>query len=273
MNVIENKNWEIPNFELKEFKSKSSKYCVCIPVINEGVKIQKQLNKLKSLAETVDIIILDGGSTDGSLDESFLLDNHVRAILVKKDKGKLSAQLRMGFAYALQEQYEGIITVDGNNKDSVESIPEFIQKLDEGYDFVQGSRYVPGGKEINTPISRKLAIKLIHAPFISLVAGYHYTDTTNGFRAHSARFLKDPHLHPFRDVFETYELLGYLSVKAPKFGYKVTEIPVERSYPKGKIPTKISPLRGNMLLIKILLNLYLRKYDSKNNLKVSKEEQ
>ncbi|MNN99839.1 hypothetical protein D3C81_2195860 [compost metagenome] len=39
------------------------------------------------------------------------------------------------------------------------------------------------------------------------------------------------------------------------------EIPVTRSYPKGKVPTKISPLRGNWLLIKILMNLFLKKYD------------
>ncbi|ADO58769.1 hypothetical protein PPSC2_22680 [Paenibacillus polymyxa SC2] len=52
-----------------------------------------------------------------------------------------------------------------------------------------------------------------------------------------------------------------------------SEIPVERSYPKGKIPTKISPLKGNLQLIKILLNLYLHKYDFKNNMKVIKEEQ
>lgn len=197
---------------------------------------------------------------------------NVRALLTKQDTGKLSAQLRMGFAYAITEQYQGIITVDGNNKDGVESIPDFIEKLDEGYDFVQGSRYVPGGTEVNTPLSRKLAIKLMHAPFISLMAGFHYTDTTNGFRAHSTRLLLDDRLKPFRDVFDTYELLGYLSVKAPKLGYKVIEIPVSRSYPKGKVPTKISPLRGNLLLIKTLLNLYMNKYDAHQNTRQSVKE-
>lgn len=257
-------NWQVPQYQLRELKPKSHNYCVCIPVINEGIKIQKQLEKLKKLSNQIDIIILDGGSTDGSLNDQVLLENHVRALLTKQDRGKLSAQLRIGFAYSIKQGYKGVITVDGNNKDSVESIPDFIEKLNEGYDFVQGSRYVPGGKEINTPLSRKLAIKLIHAPFISLMAGFHYTDTTNGFRAHSIAFLKDHRLQPFRDVFDTYELLAYISVKAPKLGYKVIEIPVTRSYPKGKVPTKISPLRGNWLLIKILLNLFLKRYDVDN---------
>lgn len=238
------------------------KYCVCIPVINEGEKIQKQLKKMAALSELVDIVILDGGSTDGSLDHSFLKEQNVRALLVKRDKGKLSAQLRMGFAFALNEGYEGVITVDGNNKDSVESIPLFIEQLDKGMDFVQGSRYVSGGQEVNTPLSRKLAIKLIHAPYLSFISGFRYTDTTNGFRAHSRRFLSDGRVQPFRQVFETYELLAYISYIAPKLGLNVTEIPVSRVYPKGKIPTKISPLKGNLLLIRILLNVLLGKYNT-----------
>ncbi|WIM39756.1 glycosyltransferase family 2 protein [Paenibacillus sp. PK4536] len=263
MNKIMQKNWQVPHSNVKEFFLKKNKYCVCVPVINEGEKIQKQLKRMSEFANIIDIIILDGGSTDNSLNIDFLMSIGVKALLTKKDKGKLSAQLRMGFAYALEQGYEGIITVDGNNKDSIESIPSFIQKLEEGFDFVQGSRYVPGGNEINTPLSRKLAIKLIHAPMISFISGYRYTDTTNGFRAHSKRFLMDERLQPFRNIFETYELLAYLSVKAPKLGYKVVEIPVTRSYPIGKIPTKISPLRGNMSLIKILLGLAMKKYDPK----------
>jgi dolichol-phosphate mannosyltransferase len=224
-----------------------------------------------SNASIVDVIILDGGSTDNSLSHDILEENNVRALLVKRDKGKLSAQLRIGFAYAISNGYEGIITIDGNNKDSVESIPNFVEELNKGYDFIQGSRYVKGGKEINTPLSRKLAIKLIHAPYLSLLSGFRYTDTTNGFRGHSTKLLLDKELSIFREVFDTYELLAYLSVKAPRLGYKVKEIPVTREYPLGKIPTKISPLKGNFLLIKILFNLLLNKYDKKIDLSNTKK--
>ena len=52
----------------------------------------------------------------------------------------------------------------------------------------------------------------------------------------------------------TYELLAYLSVRATQLGMKACEIPVTRAYPKkGKVPTKISFLRGNYELMKILL--------------------
>lgn len=254
-------DWIVPKHDVKEFSNRKNSYCVCIPVINEGEKIQKQLTKIKSFTNIIDVIILDGGSTDGSLEDDFLISNGIRSILTKRDKGKLSAQLRMGFAYALEQGYDGIITVDGNNKDSIDSIPLFIEQLKKGYDFIQGSRYVPGGSEVNTPLSRKLAIKLIHAPYLSLISGFKYTDTTNGFRGHSRKLLLDQRVKPFREIFETYELLAFLSYISPKIGMKVIEIPVSRVYPKGKIPTKISPIKGNMLLLRTLGNLLLRKYD------------
>lgn len=260
--TISGQEWQVPKHDVHEFAPRRTSYCVCIPVINEGEKIRKQLARMAHLSSLADIIIADGGSSDGSTDPDYLRSHGVRTLLVKRDSGKLSAQMRMGFAYAVREGYDGVITIDGNNKDSVESIPQFLGELEAGYDFVQGSRYVPGGQGINTPLLRHLAIRLIHAPVISLLSGFPYTDTTSNFRAHSRALLLDRRLSIFRDVFSTYELLAYLSVKAPRFGYRTKEIPVTRTYPpSGKVPTKISPIRGNLLLLKILLNLALGRYD------------
>lgn len=255
---------EIPNHLTSELKLKSKAYCVCIPVINEGDKIQKQLERMTEAAifDYADIIICDGGSNDGSLDINFLNKHHVTTLLTKQDNGKLSAQLRMGYAYALNKGYEGIVTIDGNNKDSVENIIDIIDKLKEGYDFIQGSRFIEGGQAINTPLIRHLAVKMIHIPSISHMAGFKYTDTTNGFRGYSRRLLEDDRIEPFRNIFDSYELLAYLSVKAPKLGYKVIETPVTRVYPKtGKVPTKISFVKGNSKLLSILKDLYNNTYD------------
>lgn len=257
-------DWHVPFFEKWQFQKKSAKYCVCIPVINEGERIVSQLHQIKdnNIPEMVDVYIADGGSTDGSLAHESLRKYGVHGLLVKTGPGKLSAQLRMAYAYVLQLGYEGIITMDGNNKDNVAAISCFARKLSQGYDLIQGSRYIRGGQAINTPWFRVLAVKLIHIPLISILAGFTYTDTTNGFRGYSRQFLLDERVKPFRDVFDTYELLAYLSVKGPRLGYRVTEIPVIRAYPlDGKTPTKISSIRGNLELLKILMLLMLKKYD------------
>ncbi|WP_312832210.1 glycosyltransferase family 2 protein [Sedimentibacter saalensis] len=253
----------VPRFNCIEFSPKRTKYCLCIPIINEGDRIIKELQKALEykINEQVDIIICDGDSKDGSTEETSLINLGVNTLLIKKDIGKQGAQLRMGMWWALQRGYEGIITIDGNNKDSIEDVPKFIEKLEEGYDFVQGSRFIKGGKAINTPLVRLISVRLIHAPIISVSAGERFTDTTNAYRAYSKEYLEHVEVIPFRDVFMTYELLAYLSVRASQLGLKTCEVPVTRSYPKNeKTPTKISPFKGNWLLFSILIKNAFGKY-------------
>lgn len=260
-----NDNWEFPDFEAMELTPKKNKYCICVFVINEGERIQKQLKAMKKYASKIDIVIADGGSTDGSLEKDFLKKQNVRALLTKKGKGKLSAQMRMAFAWALNENYDGVVVIDGNGKDDVSAIPDFIKLLDEGYDHIQGSRFIPGGKAINTPLSRELGLHLLHSPVISLAARKRHTDTTNGFRGYSARLLGDDDIAVFRDVFQTYELHYYLAIESSRRKqYKITETPVTRAYPpKGKTPTKISPIKGNAHIIKVLFSAAAGNYRKK----------
>lgn len=257
----------VPKFECFEYEPKQNKYCVCIPVINEGERIKKELERAlnSNIYKLADIIICDGGSNDNSTDENILKKYKVNTLLVKKDIGKQAAQLRMGIYWAINRGYEGIITIDGNNKDSIEDVHKFVDKLEEGYDFVQGSRFIKGGQHVNTPLVRLISLRLLHAPIISLTAHKWYTDTTNAYRAYSRKYLTHEKVQPLRDIFMTYELLAYLSVRADQLGLRTCEVPVKREYPaKGKTPTKISFFKGNYELLKILFNNLFGKYNIKN---------
>lgn len=256
-------DWQVPAYETHLWSGKTHQHCVVIPVINEGERIRSLLSRMASnkISDLADILIIDGGSKDGSLDLDFLRQQGVRGLLVKTGPGKLSAQLRCAYAFALQQGYQGIVTIDGNDKDDPEAIPRFIDALNGGVDFVQASRFIKGGVAENTPASRNIAIRYIHAPMLSSFSGFRWTDTTQGFRAYSSKFLLDPRVAPFRDVFLTYELLAYLSYRAPRLGYKCIELPTIRRYPKGEIPTKISSFRGNLSVFKILIRACLGKYN------------
>ena len=214
----------VPDYTVEMLAEKRSDYCLLIPIINEGGRILKELDRAKAagVCGLVDIILCDGGSTDGSMELPGLKSRGVNCLLTKTVPGKQGAQLRMGLHFALERGYEGILTIDGNNKDSIESVPLFLEKLSEGYDLVQGSRFIKGGKAVNTPLSRWLAVRFIHAPLISLGA----------------------------------------SVRATQLGLKACEVPVERAYPKNEpAPTKIKGFKGNSNLLKILFAALAGQYD------------
>ncbi len=242
--------------------AKRHAHVLVIPVINEGDRIRRQLARIAACSPQADIVIADGGSTDGSLEHDFLSQAGVRALLTEKGPGKLSGQLRRAYGWCLEEGYDGIVTMDGNDKDGVEAIDAFVAKLEQGYDYVQGSRYLRGGQASNTPLDRALAGRLIHAPLLSLASRRWYTDTTNGFRAYSSGYLRDARVQPLRELFHTYSLLFYLTVRAEQLGLRTCEIPVSRAYPVGeRTPTKISGMRHRMAMLVELLDVVRGRYD------------
>ena len=257
------KTWDVPRFECNEFLEKGHRYCVCVFVINEGGKLKRQLEDMKEFSKIIDIVVADGGSDDGSTEHSLLKKMKVNTLLTNKGKGRLGAQMRMAFSWALKRGYKGVVVIDSNGKDGVEAIPDFISKLEKGYDHIQGSRFIDGGHHENTPLFRLVALRTIHVPLIRLVSKFRYTDTTNGFRAYSKRLLNDAKISVFRKIFTSYELHYYLAVRSPRLGFKCIEVPVRRVYPKGAtIPTKISPIRGNLGVLLGLVNVLVGRYNT-----------
>ena len=254
--ALHDANWQVPACTVHFDAGRRRDHCIVIPVLNEGERIRRLLARMQALGldGLVDVIIVDGGSRDGSLAHGALRELGVATLLEKTGPGKLSAQLRCAYAFALRAGYAGIVTIDGNDKDDPAAVPAFLQALQDGADFVQASRFVPGGVAEHTPLIRHLAIRYLHAPLLAWCSGFPWTDTTQGFRAYSARMLLDPRIAPFRDVFDTYELLAYLSLRVPQLGFRCLELPTTRRYPAdGKVPTKISAVRGNLRVLAILV--------------------
>lgn len=261
MHPLDTQSWEVPSYKEDLFGPKFHRFCLLIPVINEGDRIREQLARIAEADLCIDVAIADGGSTDNSLDEKFVRAAGVRVVLTKTGPGMLSAQLRMGYAWCLRQGYEGIVTIDGNGKDGLEAITDMITKLRDGFDYVQGSRYLPGGLAENTPFERTIANRFIHAPLLSLAGQHWFTDTTNGFRAYSRKYLLDPRVRPFRNVFQRYELLFYLTARAGQIGMRVGHVAVVRRYPANTpAPTKITGLSGKFEVLKQTFNVVLGKY-------------
>ena len=250
----------VPNFTTAELFPKRTRYCFVAVVWNEGERIRRQLRKMAKLASLADIIVADGASDDGALDVELLNNCGVRAHIVTPERG-LSTALRMAFFYSLEEGYEGVVTVDGNGKDGVKSLPDFLGRLDAGVDLVQGSRFVPGGEHKHTPADRMFGIRFIVRPMVRVRSGFDFTDPTNGFRALSRKLLTSEGISPLRSSFVHFNLQLYLVCEAARQGFRVEEIPVSRVYPTdGSVPTKITKLRTKLRFFKELFLVLLGRY-------------
>ena len=252
--------WQLPPHQVTTFGPRGARYATIIPVWNEGQRLVRQLGEIARTPHVSDIFIADTHSTDGSTAPDALRALGVRALIEVGERG-VSLALRPALAHAILDGYDGVILMDGNGKDDPAMLGAFARALDAGADYAQGSRYIPGGQGVNTPTRRDVLIRYVHSPIYSLICGRRFTDSTIGSRAFSTRFLLDPQVRPFRDLFRYYDLYFYLGWSACRLGYRVADVPVTRTYPReGPIPTKITLRRGYWHMIAPLLAIPLGRY-------------
>jgi len=225
---------------------------------NEGVKIKQTVSRFPKDRD-YDVLVMDDGSTDGSIEA--LEEFNVKILRNDTNQGIGSAMKRV-FQFALDEGYDILVIMAGNNKDDPEEIPRLLEPiLYQGYDFVQGSRYLAGGGYGNMPFYRTVATRIIHPVIFSLAVGKRVTESTNGFRAFKVSILQDKRVNWRQDWLDRYELEPYLMYKAIKLGYKHTEVPVTKIYPPHHLSyTKMKPITGwwSMLRPVIFLGLGLK---------------
>ena len=166
-----------------------SNLAIIIPCLNEGQRLISTVENLEiELGDDFDLIIVDGGSTDGSIQQ--IVNNHYRILqsILISNKGKgLSHDLYIGFNEVV-DKYEYVMTLDGNNKDDARDIRKIFNfAVINKIDFTQGSRFRPGGISRNLPRDRYLGIKFFVSPIISMSSRKFFTDPTNQFRVFSKK--------------------------------------------------------------------------------------
>ncbi|MFZ0522430.1 MAG: glycosyltransferase family 2 protein [Candidatus Acidiferrales bacterium] len=226
---------------------------------NEGDKIRRTITRHPQ-TRNYDLLVMDDGSTDGVL-ESLRKDGwlHLRN---EKNHGIGSAMKRV-FQYALDNDYDVLVIQAGNDKDDPNEIPRLLEPISSGgADFVQGSRFLPGGGYGNTPIYRVLATRFVHPLMFSMFVGKYVTETTNGFRAFRTEILRDPRINWRQDWLDKYELEPYLLYNTIRLGYRHCEVPVTKVYPpRQQGYTKMKPITGWWSILRpvVYLGLHIKK--------------
>ena len=239
-----------------------NKILVCPVAFNENVKLKSAIERfLKSPArDRVDYLIVDDASTDGTTQiiESFA----ARGVqTVRHDRrGGVGASIRAAIKYAISHGYEVLVIMAGNDKDNPDEIPRLIDPIiQEGYDLIQGSRYLsPNGAGGDMPFYRKVATR-VHPVLLSLFVGRILTDSTNGFRAFRLSLFENKALNIDQGWLDHYELEPYLLYKVITLGYKFREVPVTKIYPPQRLGyTKMRPIVGWWSILKPVIYLGLR---------------
>lgn len=181
---------------------------------------------------------------------------HVIANCEKKGVGY---GLRQCIRYSMDRGYDIVIPFAGNNKDDPREIPRLLSPiLNGGYDYIQGSRFLPGGRRIKNPVLRGIFSRIYPSAW-TILTGVRCTDVTNGFRAYRVKILRDERVNIWQSWLNGYQMEYYIHYKALTLGYKTKEVPVSKVYPyrhKGGY-SKINPFRDWWQIVGPLIYLKL----------------
>jgi dolichol-phosphate mannosyltransferase len=175
-----------------------------------------------------EVVAIDDGATDGT--PEIIARLGVSCIRHETNQG-VGAGIKSAYRYAQAHGHDVLVLVAGNGKDDPREIPHLLAPILEGdYDYVQGSRYLPGGSSPNQPLQRTILVRLLALAY-RLLTGFPSTDPSNGFRAYKLSLLDDERINVWQDWLNGYELEHYLNYLVLKLGYRVVEVPVSKTYP------------------------------------------
>ena len=203
---------------------------IVIPIFNEEKNVEalySQLVKtLEEIGRSYEIVYVDDGSTDGSsreLEKLHAGDSHVKVIEFQRNFGKASAY-SAGFALA---QGDIVITMDADLQDDPAEIPNFLEKMGEGYDVVTGWKH--RGKSSPTAF----VLSVVFNRMISLFTGLKIRDLNCPFKAYRNYVVKKLNIYG--------DLHRYIPILIRKDGFSMAEIKVSnkpRLYGKSKYSFK-----------------------------------
>jgi dolichol-phosphate mannosyltransferase len=198
---------------------------VIVPTYNERENLPEMAIRLAHLPISVDLLFVDGNSTDGTaqIADDLAAKNPNIHVFHEKAKSGLGRAYCAGFAWALERNYEFIMEMDGDFSHNPDDIPRFIDAAQQGADLVLGSRYCNGIRVINWPL-RRLLLSTGAALYVRTITGMPFTDPTGGFKCFRRRALQSIDLNFIRSNGYSFQI--EMTHKIWRQGMKVVEVPI-----------------------------------------------
>lgn len=199
---------------------------VIIPTYNEKENISAMIDKVFSLTEPFDLLVIDDGSPDGTADivkvrqRDFPERLH---IVERKGKLGLGTAYITGFKWALERGYDYVFEMDCDFSHNPDDLVRLYEAAISGGDVVIGSRYVTGVNVVNWPMLR-LLMSYYASFYVRTITGMPVRDATAGFVCYSREALE-------RIDLDAVQMKGYgfqieMKYSAWKLGFKVKEVSI-----------------------------------------------
>ena len=199
---------------------------VIIPTYNELDNIRPMIDKVFSLPEKFDLLVIDDGSPDGTAE---IVRERQKAypeslhLIERQGKLGLGTAYLTGFRWALEHGYDYVFEMDCDFSHNPDDLIRLSAAAVEGADLVIGSRYVTGVNVVNWPMKRVL-MSYYASAYVRAVTGMPVRDATAGFVCYSARLLRAMDM-------DAVEMKGYgfqveMKYTAWKLGFRIKEVPI-----------------------------------------------
>jgi dolichol-phosphate mannosyltransferase len=200
------------------------KSIVIIPTFNELENIQKLIPDILGRYSTIDILVVDDNSPDGTgdyVDELSKTSDRVNLIRRAKKMGLGTAYIE-GFKFALQKDYDFIFEMDADYSHDPRELKNFLRAA-EKYDLILGSRYLMGVNVVHWPM-RRLLLSYFANFYTRIVTGLPIHDATGGFKCFGKKVLESINLDNVKSNGYAFQI--EMTFKAWKKGFKIGEIPI-----------------------------------------------
>ncbi len=214
------------------------KTCVITPTYNEAKSIAELVRQI--CEQNLQPLVIDDGSDDNTA--QIAKENGAIVLRNEQNQGK-GASLIRGFHYALEQNFDAVITMDGDGQHLVSDIPYFMRLAA----YSDGSIFI--GNRMNRPKSMpwlRLGTNKFMSWLISLIAKQKIPDTQCGFRLIKKDVLEKVNLKTSK-----YETESEILIQAARLGFKIESVPIKTVY--GSEKSRINPIVDTARFIRFIL--------------------
>ena len=215
---------------------------VIIPTYDEKENIERIIRKVFSLSHSLDVLIVDDGSPDGTADIIKGLQQEFKGLFIEERQGKLGLGTAYihGFKWVLNRDYDFVFEMDADfSHDPDDLLRLYSACKNDVNDLAIGSRYTNGVNIVNWPMSR-LLMSFFASKYVKFITGLPVNDSTAGFICYRRHVLETINLNKIKFVGYAFQI--EMKFKTWKSNFDIVEVPViftDRKEGHSKMDTSI----------------------------------